>query len=173
MIRTALPFRTFLICLTLSVTPRAIAQHDMRFFVGHWDFSIWSTEDVSGAPAFTGEWFVEDGLDSALALVDRVQLNDGPGVQGGTFTRELIAFDSHAGRYTRTIITNTGASYSFTSSGWNGDELTWIGEQRSAAGIVKLREVIVRTGPGSFTAVFHRKEGDVWVLQSNERLTRR
>lgn len=149
------------------------AQDDMRFFVGTWDFSIWTTEDVSGPPALTGEWVLESGLDSALALVGSVQLADAPGVQGGRFTRELIAYNSASARYTRTIVTNTGAYYTFTSEGWQGDTLHWVGQQHSSSGIVQLQEEIVRTSPDSFTAIFRRKAVDIWVLQSNERLTRR
>lgn len=148
-------------------------QPDMRFFVGTWEFRIWGTEDISGAPALTGTWYLEDGLDNAQALVGRVELNDGPDVQGGTFTRELIAYDTHEKLCTRTIITNTGSMYHFTSSGWQGDKLVWTGSAHSATGVVELREEIERTGPDSFTAIFHRKDGDTWVLRSNERLQRR
>lgn len=146
---------------------------DMHFFVGTWNFRIWATDDISGPPAFTGTWRLESGLDSALALLGRVQLEDGPGVQGGTFTRELIARDPHTGLYTRTIVANTGSTYHFTSTGWQGDRLLWTGSQQAARGSVELREEIRRTGPDSFTAIFHRKDGDQWVLQSNERLERR
>lgn len=148
------------------------AQSDMRFFVGTWDFRIWGTADNSGPPALTGTWHLENGLDSALALVGRVVLKDGPGVLGGEFTRELIAFDAHARNYTRTIATNTGANYRFTSEGWRGDTIMWLGEQHTAGGIADLREVITRTGPDSFTAIFYRKDGEGWVLQTREELRR-
>lgn len=155
------------------ITETCSAQSDLRFFVGTWDFRIWGTADISGPPALTGTWHLENGLDSALALVGRVILDDGPGVLGGDFTRELIAYDAHARLYTRTIVTNTGASYRFTSEGWNGKSITWSGEQRTAAGAVDLREEITRTAHDSFTAVFYRREGDDWVLQSSERLVRK
>lgn len=145
----------------------------MRFFVGTWDFRIWGTADISGEPALTGTWYLENGLDSALALVGRVELNDGPGVQGGTFTRELIAYDAQSRLFTRSIVTNTGSTYHFTSSGWQGDRIEWNGTTHSASGSAELREEIQRTGPDSFTAIFHRKDDDIWVLQSNERLQRR
>lgn len=149
------------------------AQSDMLFFIGSWEFKIWGSVDTSGPPALTGMWKLESGLDSAMALVGRVQLDDAPGVQGGLFTRELIAYDAHARLYTRSIVANTGSTYHFTSPGWQADTLVWSGRMRAATGEVELRETIERTGPDSFTAVFHRKAGDDWVLQSNERLTRR
>lgn len=165
--------RPLALMISTLISQEMSAQLDMRFFVGDWHFSIWGTADISAPPALTGTWHLENGLDSALALVGRVILADGPGVQGGLFTRELIAYDAHAKRFQRTIVTNTGASYSFVSEGWHGDNLLWTGTQQSASGEVELREEIERTGPDSFTAIFLRKDGDAWVLQSNERLTRK
>lgn len=165
--------RSILIAVALfACVGMGSAQSDMRFFVGTWEFRIWGSADITGPPALNGTWHLENGLDSALALVGQVVLKDGPGVLGGEFTRELIAFDAHARNYTRTIVTNTGASYRFTSEGWKGDAIIWLGDQRTAAGIVELREEITRTGPDSFSAIFYRKDGDGWVLQSNERLVR-
>lgn len=160
------------ILLAATIATNVAAQPDMRFFVGTWNFRIWGTADISGPPALTGTWHLEDGLDSALALVGRVVLDDGPGSQGGLFTRELIAFDAHAKRYQRTIVTNTGANYFLESEGWQGNKLIWSGTQHTSSGEVELREEIERTGPDSFSAIFHRKDGDAWVLQSNERLER-
>ena len=164
--------RTLTCAATLCACSMADAQTDMRFFTGTWEFRIWGSADISGPPAFTGSWHVEDGLDSALALIGRVELNDGPDVQGGTFTRELIAYDPHTRMYTRSIVSNNGSTYHFTSSGWQGDRLVWTGSQHGTGGRVELREEIERTGPDHFTAIFHRKDGDTWVLQSSERLQR-
>ena len=100
-------------------------------------------------------------------------LDDGDDVQGGLFTRELITYDAHARAYTRTIATNTGGHYSFTSPGWKNNALTWTGSQRSASGEVPLREEIQRRGPDGFDVVFFRKDGDDWVVQSKEKLDRR
>lgn len=149
-----------------------MAQPDMRFFVGTWSFRIWGTADISGPPALTGTWHLEDGLDSALALVGRVVLDDGPDIIGGDFTRELIAYDAHLKSFTRTIVTNTSGYYFFTSTGWQGDRITWTGSQHSAGGAIELREEIERTGPDSFNAVFYRKDGESWVVQTREKLQR-
>ncbi len=152
---------------------QAQGQNDLRYFVGEWDFRIWGTQDISSPPALSGTWHLESGLDNTLALVGRVVLDDGVDTQGGPFTRELIAYDGYTRLYTRTIATNAGSSYTFFSTGWKGDRLIWSGTQHSQAGEVELREEIERTGPDSFTAIFHRKDGDSWVLQSNERLVRK
>lgn len=162
-----------MVVLLVALGNHVLAQADMRFFVGDWDFRIWGTADITGDPALSGTWHLENCLDSALALVGRVELSDGPGVQGGLFTRELITYDGYTKLHTRTIVTNAGSSYTFHSTGWKGERLTWSGTQRSSSGEVELREEIERTGPGSFSAIFHRKDGDDWVLKSNERLVRR
>jgi len=159
--------------VAIVFTASASAQHgDMRYFTGTWDFKIWGTSDVSGPPALTGAWMLESGLDSALALVGRVVLDDGPNAVGGDFTRELIAFDAHTKAFTRTIVTNAGGYYFFTSTGWEGDRITWTGSQHSAAGTIELREEIECTGPDSFNAVFYRKEGEAWLVQTREKLQR-
>lgn len=162
-----------MVILLVALGTRVLPQADMRFFVGDWDFRIWGTADITAPTAFTGTWHLENGLDSALALVGRVELSDGPGVQGGLFTREFITYDGYTKLYTRSIVTNKGTTYLFTSKGWHGDKLTWAGTQHSPSGEVELREEIERTGPGSFSAIFHRKDGEDWVLQSNERLVRK
>ncbi|MBK9176025.1 MAG: hypothetical protein IPM46_06720 [Flavobacteriales bacterium] len=148
------------------------AQTDMRFFVGTWDFRIWVPGNTTEQADLTGTWYLESGLDSALALAGRVVLNDGPNAVGGDFTRELIAFDVHTKSFTRTNVTNTGGYYFFTSTGWEGDRITWTGSQHSATGTIELREEIERTGPDSFDAVFYRKEGEAWVVQTREKLQR-
>lgn len=144
----------FSMLLTATIATDVLAQNDMRFFVGDWGFNIWGTADMSTPPALTGTWHLENGLDSALALVGRVVLDDGPNTQGGVFTRELITYDAHLKVYTRTIVTNTGSYYAFTSSGWHGERITWTGSQHAETGATELREEIERTGPDSFDAVF-------------------
>lgn len=158
--------------MALSASLCTSAQHDLDFFIGTWDFSIWGNEQMDRDPDLQGTWVLARGLDSAVALTGAVRLNDGPGVQGGDFTRELIAYDAWTKRYTRTIATNTGATYLLATEGWSNDTLVWIGEQHTANGVVALRERIVRTGPASFQAVFHRQENGNWILQSMERLVR-
>lgn len=165
--------RPTMVVLLVALGTHVLAQLDMHFFAGDWDFRIWRTADITGDPALTGTWHLESGLDSTLALVGRVELSDGPGVQGGLFTRELITYDGYTKLYTRAIVTNTGATYLFSSKGWQGDKLIWTGTQHSSSGEVELREEIEHTGPGSFSAIFHRKDGGSWVLQSNERLVRK
>ena len=145
----------------------------MRYFVGTWEFRIWGGNDTARSADLSGTWVLENRLDSAVGLVGRVVLNDGPGVQGGPFTSELIAFDGHTNEYIRTIITNTGALYTFRSSGWKGDQLLWMGEQRTAAGVLELREEITLLSPSRFKAVFHRKDKEGWVVQTTEDLVRR
>jgi hypothetical protein len=160
-------------CALLLCHLNASAQAtDMRFFIGTWEFRIWGPTNTTDKPDLTGTWKLESGLDSALALTGHVILNDGPGVQGGGFTRELIGYDAQSKLFTRTIVTNAGGHYVFTSAGWQGEHLTWNGEQHSAAGSTELREEIDRTGPDSFMAVFYRKDGEQWMLQSNEKLDR-
>lgn len=149
------------------------AQHgDMRFFVGKWNFRIWAPGNSTDKADLTGTWYLENGLDSALALVGRVILDDGTSTQGGEFTRELIAYDAFTKQYTRTIVANTGSHYVFTSTGWKDDKLIWTGEQHASTGVVELREEIERTSPDSFNAVFYRREGQKWVVQTTERLLR-
>ncbi|MBK7268932.1 MAG: hypothetical protein IPI07_05290 [Flavobacteriales bacterium] len=146
--------RPFVVLLCMLHGRHIHAQHDMRYLVGDWHFNIWSTPDISAPPALTGTLHLESGLDSALALVGRVVLNDGPSTQGGNFTRELIAFDAFTKLYTRTIATNTGSHYVFTSTGWLGGKLKWTGSQHAGTDAVELREEIERTGPDRFNAVF-------------------
>lgn len=160
------------ILFAAAIATQAVAQDDMRYFVGTWNFSIWAPGNTRDKADLTGMWHVDNGLDSALALVGRVVLNDGPNAQGGVFTRELITYDAHLKMYTRTIVTNAGSHYAFTSHGWHGDKLTWIGRQHAETGAVELREEIERTGPDSFDAVFYRKDGEEWLVQSREELER-
>ena len=74
--------------------------------------------------------------------------------------------------YTRTIVTNAGSHYVFTSRGWQGDKITWTGSQHAETGATELREEIARTGPDSFDAVFYRKDGEAWAVQTREKLER-
>ncbi|MBK7084636.1 MAG: hypothetical protein IPH53_08200 [Flavobacteriales bacterium] len=87
--------RPFVVLLCMLHGRHIHAQHDMRYLVGDRHFNIWSTPDISAPPALTGTLHLESGLDSALALVGRVVLNDGPSTQGGNFTRESIARRVH------------------------------------------------------------------------------
>jgi hypothetical protein len=141
-------------------------QPDMRYFVGTWDFSMWSTTNTSDTPDLVATWILEDGLDSALALAGHVVID------GSMFTRELIAYDASTGLYTRTIAASTGSYFLFTSTGWNGDRLIWSGTQHMASGSVDLKEEITRLGADAFTALFYGKDGDGWQLMQTERLRR-
>lgn len=153
--------------LFLCMHQLACAQHQgMQYFTGKWKFEGWS-KDMKAAPDFTATWIVEKGLDNAFCLTGHVEFE-----KSGTFTRELMAYDAVSKMYTRTIIANDGSAFSFTSPGWNKDELIWTGTQYQNGRKVLLSEKISRISEKEFHAIFYRKQDGRWVRMQTERLQR-
>jgi hypothetical protein len=60
-------------------------------------------------------------------------------------------------------IDNAGGSAVLTSSGWQGDELTWTGDKLMGGSTVPARDVFVKRDAGRIHHRFEARIGDVWT----------
>jgi hypothetical protein len=146
---------------------KGYAQTDsMNFFAGDWNFELWFESNKTQTPDIAAQWTVEKGLDSVFCLLGNVKIN------GQNFTHELIGLQPDKKEYIRTIIANDGSYLTFKSTGWKGDQLTWLGTQYTPDQQIGLKEEITKLNANEFKAYFFRLKKGKWVRTQTELLKR-
>ena len=148
---------------------RVAKVHDsteLHFFVGRWWLKLWAKGAAEGKPDVNASWLLEKS-NTGSSMTGRVSL-----MGGRRFTNELIAFDPGRREWTRTIAAADSSYYTFTTKGWAGNSLIWIGTRSTFNGIVPMKQEILRTSAHTFRAEYYLRSDGEWRLIATEELER-
>ncbi|HEX8642124.1 MAG TPA: hypothetical protein VF704_13350 [Allosphingosinicella sp.] len=147
-----------------GAAPAAAADSGIGYFAGAWD--ITATDPGNG----TSERFSYD----VRPLVGSAWISGhGRAVEGGAESRDVWGRDEASGELMRIIFDGSGTYAVVRSPGWQGARLVLEGDARSAGGVVRVRETIIRLGDDEFTATWEAYRNRAWSPYSVERVTRR
>ncbi|HWT11557.1 MAG TPA: hypothetical protein VN231_02275 [Allosphingosinicella sp.] len=144
--------------------PPAGPEASLAYFLGAWD--IVATTPATGAserfsyevrPLLGGAWISGRGRSEDLSAE----------------SSDVWGRDGASGELVRIIFDGSGTYAIVRSPGWQGERLVLEGDARSAGGVVRVRETIIRLGADSFSATWEAYRNGAWSAYSVERVTRR
>ena len=98
-------------------------------------------------------WQVERDLNASwyVGYAEEVATTTNP---EPTSSREFLGYDAVSEHFVRVSAVSNGNLLNLTSSGWQGEQLTWEGTVTTRNELISLRQIVTREGENTFTATY-------------------
>lgn len=145
---------------------------ELKALEGHWTcqgtaFAFMGFPEHKTAAKFDVTWQLDNFWLEGAFRETKTPINQTP-----VEVRYLWGWDDDAKAFASVGVDNSGAHFTHSSPGWNGDAITFSGELKIASKMLKFHDVYTKIGA---TKVMHRGEAEIdgkWTKLDEETCTK-